>query len=270
MRALASSRGMDPREATANVHAKYLAAIDLRSLDQLAWLVVDVRAIAGGVSLVVLDPLRDCHGAEENSSSEMAVVTHAMRALRVVCGCSVLFVHHMGKTSEGGGAKANGKRGGQMMRGSSALHGSVDCGLYLTGLKTDKQSWWTNKAEVEIKGVRSAGEFMLTWKVEDVNDEAVAGQWTVDNDAQAAKAAAAAREEEEVVGKVVNALRENRSANMGASVPMAEAFLRTMVGVGSAKLRSAVDNAIKRGLVSKGPKGLTDLTDADSVKESQG
>ncbi len=264
LRALASSRGMDPKAACARIHAKYLQAIDLRDIQQLARLVVDVRAIPEVVTMVGLDPLRDCHGAEENSSTEMKVVTDAMRALRTVLGCTVQFVHHMGKNNEGGG-KGGGKRAGQMMRGSSSLHGFVDCGLYLRDLKTDGQSTWTNKASVEIKQARGAGDFKLTWTVEDDGDEAVAGQWVVDRASQQAKAAEAAKEDEEMIEKMMTVLRAHRAKNQGATVHMAEVFLRMAVGVGSAKLRTALATAIERGLVGRDRRGIYDLTPSDSI-----
>ncbi len=249
LRALARCRGLDPRDACARVYAAYLQAIDLRALPQVAGLVVAIRAIPERVGLVVLDPLRDCHGAEENSSTEMAVVAHAMRALRTVCGVSVVFIHHMSKS--GGGTTNGGRRAGVTLRGSSAMHGAVDCGLYLRDLKTDEQSWWTNKAEVQVKGARGAGSFSLTLTVEDEDDEAVGAQWAFDRTAQKAKEETEAAEKTTTMDAVVQLLREHMEKNLGASIPVSESIIRIGCGQKSDNVRAAIKEACELGVIRR-------------------
>jgi hypothetical protein len=125
--------------------------------------------------MLVLDPLRDLHTAEENSSTEMAEVTSALRALRTVLGAAVVFVHHSGKA----GPASQVRRGGQMMRGSSVLHGAVDGGLYLSNLKGNLRTEWINHATTEVKGARGCGAFSLTLEVkDDEGGEATQAEWT--------------------------------------------------------------------------------------------
>ncbi len=198
----------------------------------------------------------------------MAVVAHAMRALRTVCSCSVQFIHHMGK----GDPQAKGKRAGLALRGSTALHGAVDCGLYLRDLKTDKQTTWTNKAEVEVKGARGAGDFSLTWRVQDVDDEAVGGSWVLDREEAERKQAEAAKADLVLVDALVAALEAHITVD-GGHRSMAGAFLQTHVKAGSAKFRLAVDQAVSMGLIARvregnRPAGLVFVsrrTQSDSV-----
>lgn len=74
------------------------------------------------VKLVVFDTLARCAvGADENSSQEMGVVVANVDRIRRVLGdgCSVLLVHHSGKSAP------------TAMRGSSAINGAVDTALAL-------------------------------------------------------------------------------------------------------------------------------------------
>lgn len=184
LRALAASRGLAPEVACARLHVENLAALDVRNLEHLARLVASVRSIPEPVGAVVLDPLRDVHTAEENSSTEMAEVMRALRALRTVLGCAVVFIHHSHKS----GAEGKGRRPGQRMRGSSAIHGAVDGGLYLLDLTGNLETEWAMKAQAEVKRARSAGFFSLTLTVEDdANGEAVAASWAFDRSGAGAR-----------------------------------------------------------------------------------
>lgn len=80
------------------------------------------QATARPVKLVVFDTLARCAvGADENSSQEMGVVVAHVDSIRRVLGegCSVLLVHHSGKSAP------------TSMRGSSAVNGAVDTALAL-------------------------------------------------------------------------------------------------------------------------------------------
>ena len=175
LRALAKARGVDlvATGLGANVHVLSMARLDLGRPRDLARLVAAVRKI-GAIGAVVLDPLVNLHHAEENSAKEMTAIMSALRLLRDVLECSVIFVHHAMKATEA----SKGRRPGQRMRGSSSIHGAVDGGLYLTDLDTDGQSRWTNNAHVELKSAKSAGSFKLTLTVQDdEHDEAVEAKW---------------------------------------------------------------------------------------------
>lgn len=82
-----------------------------------------------GVRLLILDPLRELHGGDENDAADIARLLEPLRGLQRE-GCACMLVHHLGKRSEGRSSRAP-QRGGQRLRGSSALHGAVDSALYL-------------------------------------------------------------------------------------------------------------------------------------------
>jgi len=77
-------------------------------------------------ALIVLDPLRELHGGDENDAVTIAALLAPLRQLQRF-GCACMLVHHLGKKSEGRTVQ----RGGQRLRGSSALHGAVDSALYM-------------------------------------------------------------------------------------------------------------------------------------------
>jgi hypothetical protein len=199
LRALADSRGLDPEKASQRIHIHNRASLDLRDVEQVAELVASIWLMPEAPALVVLDPLRDLHGAEENASSEMAVVMHALRAMRSILNAAIVFVHHAGKA----GPEQGKRRAGQRMRGSTVIHASIDGGLYLTDLTGNLETEWINKAQSEVKAARSAGFFTLTLEVEDnAQREAVGAKWSVLRGEQVK-----AKREADVVEKVATALR---------------------------------------------------------------
>lgn len=174
LRALAASRSMRLQDAARRIYHRNLAPLDITREDDLARLVAGVRELPEPPAALILDPLRDLHTADENDSTAMSRVMHALRALRSVLGCAVVFVHHAAKASE----SSKSRRPGQRMRGSSVVHGAVDGGLYLTDLTGNLETEWTNTGHVEVKAARGAGSFSLTLRVEDDADgEAVRAEW---------------------------------------------------------------------------------------------
>jgi hypothetical protein len=186
LRSLAHARALSPEDACRLMFVRNRVQLDLRNLDDMARIVASVRRLPVPVAAIMLDPLRDIIGdTDENSASEMSAVTHALRVVREVLGVAVVFVHHAAKQ----GADSRGRRGGQKLRGSSALHGAVDCGLYLSDLKTNGANQWSNRAEVEVKAARARGGFLLTLDVRDDSDEngeAIEAKWTVSTEAKPA------------------------------------------------------------------------------------
>lgn len=80
--------------------------------------------------LLILDPLIRLHRADENSSTEMAVILDGLRALARATACAILLVHHTRKAPAGGSA-------GLGLRGSSDLHAFGDSNLYIRRLGAD-------------------------------------------------------------------------------------------------------------------------------------
>lgn len=148
--------------------------IDVLSNEDLAVIVASCRLI-GPIDALILDPLRDLHGGEEDKSDSMREVMRRLRALGTLLSCTVIAVHHMGKPGE-----ATAKRGGgQRLRGSGAIHGSVDSGIYFLDGDKNGRDEWTSEIESEIKGARSAGFFTLGLKLEDdSHGEALGAVWT--------------------------------------------------------------------------------------------
>lgn len=177
LRALSATRGADPREAPINVITR--EALDLGNEEAVADLIAAVRALPQAPALLILDPLRDLHTADENDSTGMARVMGMLRALRDVLGCAVLFVHHSAKSS----ADSSDRRPGQRMRGSSAIHGAIDAGIYLSDLETDGQTYWSTTVTSEVKAARGAGVFRLRLEVADDGDRGAAlARWTIERD----------------------------------------------------------------------------------------
>jgi len=149
--------------------------LDICNDESLALLLASARQVEN-LSLLILDPFRDIHGAAEDSSDEMSQVMRRLRVLGNLLNCTIFFVHHSAKS----GADTSGRRQGQRMRGSSAIHGGVDSGLYFSGLSGDGESEFINQVTSEVKGARSAGHFNLALRIEDGPlGTAIKAEWEV-------------------------------------------------------------------------------------------
>ncbi len=76
-------------------------------------------------TLIIMDPLRSLHSAEENDAGAMSGVLVALRELTHVCNSTLVLVHHTIKSTE------SGRRMGALLRGSSALHAWLDAMLLI-------------------------------------------------------------------------------------------------------------------------------------------
>ena len=174
--ALADSRHMEQEKAVEDMDFICRGNLDLLNKEDMADVVAACKAMPN-LGLLIMDPLRDLHSANEDSSTEMSKVTHALRALRDELGCALLFVHHAHKS----GKDTEGRRPGQRLRGSSAIHGAVDAGFYMSGTDTDGKSYWHNDVCVEIKEGAGAGVIKLTLNLDnDDGGTARGGSWVVD------------------------------------------------------------------------------------------
>lgn len=171
-RALAAGHGLDPTELR-RIAVRTREPLDVTNRRQLAKLIVDVRMAPERPALIGLDPLRNLHSAEENSSTEMSAVMRSLATLRDLCGCSLAVVHHSAKQGE------SARSGGSRMRGSSAIDGARDGLISLDG--TEKESGGAeivNQVAVDLKAHRSAGRFALTLRIEDDEEgEAIRATW---------------------------------------------------------------------------------------------
>jgi len=162
-------------EAISKMHVKCRKSLNLANDNDLVGLIAAIYMLPEKPHLIVLDPLRDLHQADENSSTEMADIMRRIRALRDILGCTILFTHHSAKSNK----DTRRARGGQQMRGSSVVHATVDAGLYLQDLDTNGETYWQNTVEVETRAGRGAGNFSLRLDiVDDANRHALEASWT--------------------------------------------------------------------------------------------
>jgi sugar phosphate isomerase/epimerase len=175
--------------------------IDILDDRELAWIVASCRRF-GVLDLLVLDPLRDIHSGEEDKSDSMREVMRRLRVLAELLGCTVAVVHHAPKASK----DTTKRRPGQNLRGSGAIHGSIDSGLYLENTDGDGTNLFTNTVTSQVKGARSAGRFKLELRVEDDDQgEAVRAAWMVSRDV-AGKGSAKHQEDDDKVCAFVREL----------------------------------------------------------------
>ncbi|MCY1078871.1 AAA family ATPase [Archangium lansingense] len=234
--ALARGMELDPLEAVRHIHVRCRASLNLLDDNDLCGL---LAACPPNLALLVIDPLRDAHTGEENSSGDMAEVMKRLRFLRDTLGCSVLFIHHSAKA---GPDKAQ-RRPGQLMRGSSAVHGAVDGGIYLSMTKATEAEW-VNTVVVELKAGKGAGTFGLTLNVEDdENGEATVARW-----AYSPEATAKGQEElAENASRVLQQLRRAHEVNPPGRQGLSREAIRAALGVGKAKASAVVDELIRKG-----------------------
>ena len=136
--------------------------IDLTLEDDLAWVLASCRR-CGQLDALFLDPLRDLHTAEENDAGDMAKVMGALRVLAGLLKCTVFVAHHVGKPQQGGDTR----RAGQRLRGSSAIGGALDAGIYINRVSEDDPAQFELVVDTELRSARAAGSFSLRLTVED-------------------------------------------------------------------------------------------------------
>jgi hypothetical protein len=82
--------------------------------------------------LVILDAWRDLFDGDENQADVVSAAWRPIRRLSTTFKCAVVVVAHFGKSGSD-------RRGGQKLRGSSALHGKLDAGIYLVAEDQDSK-----------------------------------------------------------------------------------------------------------------------------------
>ncbi len=179
LRALSSGYGYLPNQGR---HVRVIARtpLDLSSPNDVAAFIADVRQINPRPAFVGLDPLRNLHGVDENSSSDMRPVLQALGVIRELCDCAVVVVHHAAKATQ-----ADKRTAGARLRGSSAIDGFRDGLISLEETeKTDDGQAISNRVVVDLKSFRGGGRFGLELKIEDdEHDEAIKATWAkVDGD----------------------------------------------------------------------------------------
>lgn len=107
--------------------------------------------------MVLIDSLRQCHTADENSSKEMADVMSTLKAL-TADGCAVVVIHHTKKPS----ARDDGMSALLSMRGSGEIAGSIDAAI----VAANDVALWAKHRGWEIADLDASVEFA----VKDIGD----------------------------------------------------------------------------------------------------
>ncbi|HCM0834939.1 helicase RepA family protein [Vibrio alginolyticus] len=117
----------------------------------------DIRKVAEGKRLLILDTLRRFHIEEENASAPMAQVIGRMEAIAAETDCSIVFLHHSNKGAVMMGAGDH----QQASRGSSVLVDNIRWQAYLASM---------TPAEAEKLGVeRNQRKYFVRFGVSKAN-----------------------------------------------------------------------------------------------------
>lgn len=261
LRSFCAAQGLEPREVTRNMHHSCMKRIDLRRIEDATLLLASVRMLPEPPALIVVDPLRNVIGnANEDKAHEMAPVLETMRALRALTGATIQFVHHASKIGE----SSKGRRGGQKMRGSGAIHGAIDCGLYLDNLKGDATNRWLNTATIEVKDAQGAGSFGLELNVEDEKRAAVRAEFTFWRDPDSMYQAAPEGRPDDAVGARV------RRILAGNGGPMSTSEIATVAQMHERVVRRVLVAAAAQGLVVRKGNGKNTRWMTNEPEEEDG
>lgn len=182
MRSLKLGRSRDFASVdTSRVRIEVRPKIDLENPMDVAWIIASARSMPEMPKLIVIDPLRNAHTADENASTDMQPVMDALSRIRDITGATVLTPHHMGRPSKD---KA-GQRLANRVRGSTAIFGSVDGAILIENKKfvrTDKGATWKSLIEVECREATPAPAFGLELDVQTENGDARVAGWCVHDD----------------------------------------------------------------------------------------
>ncbi|HHF3231897.1 TPA: helicase RepA family protein [Vibrio diabolicus] len=117
----------------------------------------EIRKVAEGKRLLILDTLRRFHIEEENASAPMAQVIGRMEAIAAETDCSIVFLHHSNKGAVMMGAGDH----QQASRGSSVLVDNIRWQAYLASM---------TPAEAEKLGVeRNQRKYFVRFGVSKAN-----------------------------------------------------------------------------------------------------
>jgi hypothetical protein len=245
VRALCSTRGLDPLRALDKFHFQPRGRdINLTDNAACARIIASARML-GKVSLILLDPLRNIHNAKENESDDMREVFKRVSMIGTLVGCTMLISHHMKKPSKDSNAGQPGLR----LRGSGAIHGFVDSGIYLEDLRGNETTVFTNTVRSQVKSARSAGAFELTLTIDDdSNGEAKHATWTKGISGETAPALADIETWEETALRCIECIAVNTAKRLPA---MTRDQVRKEVKQKTDTVRLAVEYAIKQRWIER-------------------
>lgn len=211
MRALIRGRNASHVD-TSRIRVEVRPKINLQSADDQAWIVASARAMPEPPGIIFLDPLRNAHGAEENSSSEMQPIMDALARIRDATGACVMVSHHMGRPSK----ERQGQRLAHRLRGSTAIFGSVDAAILIETRKyqrTEQSATWKSLIDVELRELTPAPPFGLELDVQIEDGAAKVAGWAYHDDPSAMTESEDKKEgaEEKIVRLLEIELRSDRA-----------------------------------------------------------
>lgn len=96
--------------------------------------------------VVILDPLCEFHGLEENNNQHMSFLIKVLKGWIEKYKCSFIIVHHEGHSSG-----QFPRQGGDRLRGASALYGAVDSLIMITPKSAKHEKQPTLLLEFEVR-----------------------------------------------------------------------------------------------------------------------
>jgi hypothetical protein len=223
-------RSQDVDLASLDLHLIDVPALRLDDDEQVNRLARTVRSMRP--TLLILDPMRDLHGLDENDAQIVSALLSPLRVMQRNFGCSVMLVHHMAKATE------LGRRAGQRLRGTSALHGWIDSALYLT------HKDGAIKVEVEHRAAQAPDPILF--KLEKAETPDGPALWLEQQGDEDEGAEIRDTKSEVAENKVIQVVA-------GATEPLTMRDLRTMVKQRSVKTDEAVRRLVARGLLIEEP-----------------
>jgi hypothetical protein len=215
-----------------------LALLDFQIID-LAVLRLDDRATVGALlstveevrpRLILLDPLRELHGGDENDSAAVAALLAPLRQIQHAHpACAVMVVHHMSKSPADG---KNERRPGQRVRGSGAFHGSTESSLYLSVKGEGEEKRVT--VEMEHKDAATIDPFILALRTATRDDGDLAWLEIVDGPVRTG-------ERDKVLAAIANARTPLKSKNAIFAVAKGD----------KSRTLTAIDELESEGLIAK-------------------
>ena len=110
--------------------------------------------------LVILDPLNMMFGnADLDKSYTIVRFLKWIVQLGHVYKCAIVLVHHTSKRTKDN----TGRRAGQRLLGSTALHGFVDSALYTSRIDAPKENWLGVKIEREFRKTEPMVDLNMAW-----------------------------------------------------------------------------------------------------------
>lgn len=181
--AIGVGQGWDPDEILRNVYFLALTGLQLIDSRWQSHLIAEVKRV--GAILVVLDPLYELAGTQEDSNDAQRPVLRFLRMLISSTGTTVLICHHFGKAAEG-------RRKIDRVRGASAWYGAAravyaietrDEGLQVECLKMSRMAkpapYFLARTIVSDSGNPGIWRSAIFCERRDATDAEKAGLWIV-------------------------------------------------------------------------------------------